>query len=235
MTAAYNSSAVAIGVKAIHERDFIFSYTYTPPTKNTQGMQEVDLDTVFRLGSLTKIFAPLALSKLGVSLDDPITKYVPEFRALKSQAREGNPVWTVEWDDVTLGSLASHMAGIPSDLVITDIAQFGNLTAYGYPVANRSELLGCSGFFGTPACNKTGGHPLRPLFSAQTIYSNIAFPILSFAVEAIANQSFVDYVNKEIWKPTKMTRTFATQPDAGLTFIPPNDIWWSADLGFEGP
>ncbi|AEO59775.1 hypothetical protein MYCTH_2128856 [Thermothelomyces thermophilus ATCC 42464] len=104
--------------------------------------------------------------------------------------------------------------------MITDIAQFGNLAAYGYPVAtNRSELIGCSSFFGTRACNRTGELVVPDLVDPsaqrrQTVYSNIAFPILSFAVEAIANQSF---------------------PDAGLAFIPPNDIWWSADLGFEGP
>jgi CubicO group peptidase (beta-lactamase class C family) len=118
MTASYNGSAVAIGVKSIHETDLLFEYTYTPPNKDKRGVQEVDLDTVFRLGSLTKVFTPLALLKLkdrGVSLDDPITKYVPELRALKDQAREDSPVWAVEWDEVTLGSLASHMAGIPSD------------------------------------------------------------------------------------------------------------------------
>ena len=118
MTSTYNTTAVAIGVKSIHETDLLFEYTYTPPNKDKKGVRKVDSDTIFRLGSLTKVFPVLALLKLkdhGVSLDDPITKYVPELRALKSQAREDNPIWVVEWDDVTLGSLASHMAGIPSD------------------------------------------------------------------------------------------------------------------------
>ncbi|KAL2193853.1 beta-lactamase/transpeptidase-like protein [Corynascus similis CBS 632.67] len=240
-TSVYNSSAVAIGVKSIHESGFVFSYTYTPPDKDENGTQAVDLDTVFRIGSVSKLFAPLALLKLGVSLDEPITKYVPELRALKSQAREDSPVWTVEWDDVTLGSLASHMSGIPSDL-ITDMAPLGNLSAYGYPAANSSELLSCSGFFGTPSCNRTAFFanfgkrpPAQVPFSAQTVYSNVAFAILSFAVETIAKQPFADYVSKEIWKRTNMARTFATQPNASLAFIPVDDIWWPADLGFEGP
>jgi len=42
--------------------------------------------------------------------------------------------------------------------VITDIAPFGNLSAYGYPPANSSRMLGCSGFFGMAPCNKTGEH-----------------------------------------------------------------------------
>lgn len=73
-------------------------------------------------------------------------------------------------------------------------------------------------------------------FSSQTVYSNIAFPILAFAVEAITNQTFPEFVTKEIWKPTNMTRTFASKPkDDSIGFIPANDIWWTADLGFEGP
>ena len=67
------------------------------------------------------------------------------------------------------------------------------------------------------------------------MYSNIAFTILSFAVEAITNQPFADFVANEIWKPANMTRTFATKPDDALGFIPANDVWWSTDLGFEGP
>lgn len=78
--------------------------------------------------------------------------------------------------------------------------------------------------------------PAQVPFSPQTVYSNIAFPILSFAVEAITNQSFTEYVTNEIWKPTEMSRTSATKPDDdSLGFIPANDVWWAADLGFEGP
>ncbi|KAG7294063.1 hypothetical protein NEMBOFW57_004125 [Staphylotrichum longicolle] len=246
VTATYNGSAVAIGVKSIHESKLLFEYAHTPANKEKRGAQKVDSDTVFRLGSLTKVFPVLALLKLkdrGVRLDDPITKYVPELRGLKKQAREDSPVWVVDWDEVTLGALASHMAGIPSDL-ITDIAPFGNLSAYGYPPANTSRMLGCSGFFGTAPCNKTAvaffehygqRPPAQVPFSSQTVYSNIAFPILSFAVEAITKRPFAEFVTNEIWKPSKMTRSFTTKPDDALGFIPPKDIWWDANLGFEGP
>ncbi|KAK4143391.1 beta-lactamase-like protein 2 [Dichotomopilus funicola] len=245
LTTPYQTSALAIGVKSIHEPDLLFEYTHTPPQRDAKGVQQVDRDTVFRLGSLSKVFAPLALLMLrdrGVRLDDSVTKYVPELKGLAGQARdEGSAVWEVDWEEVTLGGLASHMAGIPSDL-ITDITPFVNQSAYGYPETNSSRLLGCAGFFGTPACNKTAFFkhfgqrpPVQVPFSPQTVYSNIAFPILSFVVEAVTNQSYVDFVHDNIWKPTNMTRTFASKPDDSLGFIPANDIWWPADLGFEGP
>lgn len=77
--------------------------------------------------------------------------------------------------------------------------------------------------------------PAQVPFSSQTVYSNIAFPILSFAVEAVTKQPFADFVANEIWKPSHMTRSFTTKPDDALGFIPAKDIWWDANLGFEGP
>lgn len=67
------------------------------------------------------------------------------------------------------------------------------------------------------------------------VYSNIAFPILAFAVESITNQSFASFVENEILKPTNMTRTFATTPDDAMGFLPANDLFWDAQLGFAVP
>ncbi|GAB1317827.1 Beta-lactamase 2 [Madurella fahalii] len=242
-TASFNSSAVAIGVKSIHESNLLFEYAYTPPIMDPRSVQKVDSDTVFRLGSLTKVFPVLALLKLhdkGVSLDDPITKYVPELRDLNRQAREQTPIWTVNWDDVTLGSLASHLGGIASDM-ITDIAPFGNFSVYGYPQPNASKALGCAGFLGTPGCGRDvvvffehfgQRAPVQLPFSPQTVYSNIAFPILAFAVESLTNQSFASFVQNEILNPINMTRTFAATPNDTVGFIPANDVFWDAQLGF---
>jgi len=77
--------------------------------------------------------------------------------------------------------------------------------------------------------------PAQAPFSSQTVYSNIAFPILSFAVEAVTKRPFAEFVANEIWKPSHMTRSFTTKPDDALGFIPAKDIWWDANLGFEGP
>jgi hypothetical protein len=103
MSATYNNSAVSIGVKSIHEDDLMFEYAHTPANKEKRGAQTIDSDTVFRLGSLTKVFPVLALLKLhdkGVRLDDPITKYVPELRGLRNEGREDNAIWDAQWDDV---------------------------------------------------------------------------------------------------------------------------------------
>ena len=116
LTTGFNYSALAVGVKSIHEDKLLLEYHYTPPNVDPRGVQEVDSDTVFRLASASKVFPVLAFLQLkGVYLNDPVTKYLPQLRDLNKEARAQTPIWTVDWDDITLGALASHLGGIGGD------------------------------------------------------------------------------------------------------------------------
>lgn len=116
MTEGMEGSALAVGVKSIHEDKLLLEYAYTPPNVDPRGVQKVDSDTVFRLASASKVFPVLALLQInGVDLNDPVTKYVPQLRDLNKEARAQTPIWTVDWDDITLGALASHLGGIGGD------------------------------------------------------------------------------------------------------------------------
>jgi serine-type D-Ala-D-Ala carboxypeptidase/endopeptidase len=71
--------------------------------------QEVNGDTVFEIGSVTKTFTALLLVDMvergEVKLDDPVAKYLPE--SVKVPARNGK--------QITLLNLATHTAGLPRD------------------------------------------------------------------------------------------------------------------------
>jgi len=121
MTSEFEFSAVSIGVRSIHENLPLILKQYTPPVLSPGATTKVDPDTVFRIGSSTKLFTMLAILKLpGISLDDPILKYLPE---LSSMARSvGAPGFLAPaWDDITLGSLASHLSGIGVDCELSDL------------------------------------------------------------------------------------------------------------------
>jgi CubicO group peptidase (beta-lactamase class C family) len=83
---------------------------------NSTGVTQVDADTVFRIGSLTKIFTIYTfLVEAGdIHFNSPITDYVPELAALVRNS-SANAIKRVAWEDITIGELASHMAGIASD------------------------------------------------------------------------------------------------------------------------
>lgn len=70
----------------------------------------VSSDTIFRIASISKTFTfySLLLTE-GVSLNDPVTKFLPEL--LDREDKEG----LIEWDKVTVESLAAHLSGLPRD------------------------------------------------------------------------------------------------------------------------
>ena len=71
--------------------------------RSTNGTTAVDGDSQYLVGSVSKVFSALLLHKVGVSLQDPITDYLLELGDSSS----------IRWKDITLGSLAAHLAGIP--------------------------------------------------------------------------------------------------------------------------
>jgi CubicO group peptidase (beta-lactamase class C family) len=80
------------------------------------GVSEVDADTVYRIGSISKIFTIYTfLVEAGDKyLSHSITEFVPELAALV-QSGSRSAITKVAWGDITVGELASHMAGIASD------------------------------------------------------------------------------------------------------------------------
>jgi hypothetical protein len=86
---------------------------------NTTGVTNVDRDTVYRLGSVSKVFTVLAfLAEVGdTEWNQPITKYVPELAKLSGRASSADfdSVRETSWDDITIGALASQVSGIGRD------------------------------------------------------------------------------------------------------------------------
>ena len=116
ITAKLNATGISVALKSIHEDSPILELHYTPKYLNPNGTSEIDSQSVYRLGSITKIFAVLSVLKLSdVRWDDPVTKYVPELRDMKPETPEVDDITVVQWDQVTVGALASHMSGIGTD------------------------------------------------------------------------------------------------------------------------
>lgn len=86
---------------------------------NTPGVKQVDGDTVYRLGSVSKVFAVLAwLAELGdVHWNQPITNFVPELADVAAQAalRPFDSVRQTAWEDITIESLAAQVSGVGRD------------------------------------------------------------------------------------------------------------------------
>ncbi|KAJ4346449.1 uncharacterized protein N0V89_010378 [Didymosphaeria variabile] len=86
---------------------------------NTTGVKKVDGNTVYRLGSVTKVFTVLTfLAEAGdVYWTTSITKFIPELAKYEGRSSQPDfdPVRETDWDDITIGSLASQVSGLGRD------------------------------------------------------------------------------------------------------------------------
>lgn len=123
-SASYSYAIEVFSADSGDEAPLLWSRYWTAPRLPEQdaagvGVKTVASDTVFRIGSVTKVFTVLAL--LAVAGDavwnDPITKYVPELAA-RVEETAGVPAestWSPDWEDVTIGALAGQTSGIMRD------------------------------------------------------------------------------------------------------------------------
>ncbi|KAI0161091.1 beta-lactamase/transpeptidase-like protein [Hypoxylon sp. FL1284] len=213
--------------------------------ENTTGVKEVDANTVFRLGSVTKIFT--ALTWLAETEDKyfnhPITEFIPELQALV-EARGEDPVdelRTIRWEDITIEALLSQMAGIERDyLVLGEIVSAVGVERaikLGFPPLGPLPPCGVN-----PLCNRAqffeGIANSYPSFAPwkTPAYSNIAFQLLSYALERITGRAYVGSLNAKVLNPLGLRHTFYYGANESLGIIPREvGSGWKAYIGDESP
>lgn len=103
-----NTSSFAVQVTS--SKKTIWSSYYTAPILGEYEDSEpsaVGGDTAFRVASISKTFTVYAvLLENKINLEDPITKYLPEL--LGGERNDQH----VQWDQITIRSLASQLSGI---------------------------------------------------------------------------------------------------------------------------
>jgi hypothetical protein len=109
----FSSDAAPDGSNTLFE----YFYTSSATANASSGVTQVDENTVFRIGSASKLWTVYTLlaSAGEASLHDPVTKWVPELQVAAAAAGADDAVDYVRWEDVTLQELASHLAGVGRD------------------------------------------------------------------------------------------------------------------------
>jgi CubicO group peptidase (beta-lactamase class C family) len=125
-TVSFNSSTFSIGVWSISDPELVFQRHHTDPSvaNSSVGVRKVDADTVYRIGSNGKLLSVLTfLAQVGDKrLGDAVTDYIPELRAGNDSAGDAQgediPIPPTQWEDVTLGDVASQLSGLPRDCTL---------------------------------------------------------------------------------------------------------------------
>ena len=114
-----SSVSLALQIFSSHESDPAYGFYLTDDLiKNGNvGVTEVDENTIFRIGSVSKLWTMFLYMTFGGIryFYEPVSKYVPELRVNQSLAQSTSAIDHIQWDGVTIGELASHQAGVLRD------------------------------------------------------------------------------------------------------------------------
>lgn len=169
------------------------------------GSAEFDGDTLFEIGSISKVFTALILADMAakgeVSLDDPAEKYLPAGATMP--ARGGRKI--------TLRDLAQHVSGLPR---LPGNMPYGDVddpyADYGEP-----ELLAFLASYELP----------RDI-GAQQEYSNLGVGLLGYLLARAAGTDYATLLRERITGPIGMSDTaIALSPDQQRRFAPGHDAY----------
>ncbi|MBX3478891.1 MAG: beta-lactamase family protein [Caulobacter sp.] len=165
-------------------------------------------DTIFRMYSQTKPVTGVAMMILFEEgrwkLDDPVTKYVPEFKSLKvfkGLDDKGEPILEPVARSATMRELMSHTAGFAYGLVIDNPVD----KAY-----RDSRLLGSKTL--QDMVDEAARLPLASQPGERWKYS-IAVDVQGYIIEKLSGQSLPDFMQSRIFGPLGMKDTAFYVPD----------------------
>jgi len=155
--------------------------------RDTVGLQNIEKNipmqpnSIFFIASMTKPITGLAVCKLEeagkLKLEDPVSKYIPEFKNLKNAA--GEPV------EVTILQLLTHTSGLQE----IDRSKTHQLLTLKELIPYYVEK------------------PVHFQPGTQWKYCQSSINTAGHIVELLSGMSFDEYVSKEIFEPLKMADT----------------------------
>ena len=178
----------AVSIALVDDQRIVWSkgFGYADPAKKLPATA----DTVYRVGSVSKLFTDIAVMQLvergEVDLDAPVTTYLPAFKPT-------NPFGT----PITLRHLMSHRAGLvrepPVGHYFDDTAP---TLAATVDSLNRTTLVYAPG--------------------TRTKYSNAGIAVVGRVLEVIAKRPFADALRDRVLEPLGLQKS-AFEPSPAVT------------------
>jgi serine-type D-Ala-D-Ala carboxypeptidase/endopeptidase len=174
----------------------------------------VGSETLFEIGSLTKVFTALLLAQMmldgALALDDPAARHLPA--GLVPPQRDGRAI--------TLADLATHTAGLPRHPFVRDSTAATMRALGAYTVAELQAWLASFTLARAPG--------------SAWEYSNVGYALLGLALANRADRPFPELLQRRILAPLGLANSFAALPpkaarlaqghDAKLAPVPPIDL-----------
>jgi len=162
--------------------------------------QEVNSDTIFEIGSVTKVFTSLLALEMDrrgeVKLDDPVKKYLPE----------RVPIPAYEGKEITLRNLATQDSGLPWNP--DELDKILNQDPKKLSLKEFKEA--CDAYTEEDLYRFLAGYKLTKAPGTAFQYSNVGMGLLGQAMALKAGESYESLVVARIARPLQMDSTCIT-------------------------
>lgn len=176
---------------------------------NVEQKRPIGLDDVFMQCSQTKGFCGVTVAKLveegKLGIDDPVSKYLPEFKTLWIKGVETNDtMMLVKAKNVlTVRMCLNHTGGFPFEIC----AKQGNIKGGGWsggaPLRQTAAIAAASPILFEPG--------------TKVQYSNTGIDIAAAVVEIVTGERWEDYLRRTVLDPLEMKSTWFWPTDEQLT------------------
>ncbi|KEZ46560.1 Uncharacterized protein SAPIO_CDS0356 [Scedosporium apiospermum] len=198
---------------------------------NEKGTKEIDRDSQYLIGSISKAISDLILLKSGVDPDTPVRKYLP--------ALDGGPI---NWGDITLRDLGNHQAGIPPNYGFSEYYYLKDvLELLGFPRLEDSDYPKCGVIALNGGCDAEAtqeglvdSYPVAKV-STTPVYSNMAFTLIALALKEATGNNYTQLLDELISQPLGLKSTRESPGDDDKAVIPPGESTWGSDYGINAP
>ncbi|WP_051205264.1 serine hydrolase domain-containing protein [Salinimicrobium xinjiangense] len=196
------------GAVALIAKDGQIVYHKSFGTANAQG-RELKKDDIFRIASQTKAITSTAVMMLWEEgrfrLDDPISKYIPEFKdpQLIATFNEKDSTYTKKTvgKEITIRQLLTHTSGLGYGRIDSD-----DRIRKIYIKAGIVDLFTTENVSIEENVKKLAGLPLYAVPGEEWHYSE-GLDVLGYFVEVISGQPFDGFLQERIFEPLGMEDT----------------------------
>ena len=170
--------------------------------------RRIKMDNVFMQCSQTKGFCGVTIAKLveegKISLDDPVSKYLPEFAELWVMDSDQDGVRTLHKakNVLTIRMCLNHTGGFPFEISAKRGDVRGGGWSGGAPIRQVASIAAASPIFFEPGTKEA--------------YSNTGIDIGAAVVEAVTGMKWEDYLKREVLDPLGMKSTWFWPTDKQL-------------------
>ena len=168
----------------------------------------IKMDNVFMQCSQTKGFCGVTIAKLveegKISLDDPVSKYLPEFRELWVQESNKDGVKTLRKakNTLTVRMVLNHTGGFPFEASVKRNDVRGGGWSGGAPLRQVAAVAAESPIMFEPG--------------TRDLYSNTGIDIGAAIVEVVTGMKWENYLKQEVLDPLGMKSTWFWPTDKQL-------------------